>query len=63
MTALFDQEKALRTKMDEHRSAMAELAEQRRQVLRQIVDAIGAEQARGALNISRQALHKLTRQP
>jgi len=61
VTVLLEHEKALQREMDEHRAAIAELAERRRQVVAQIVQAIGAEQTRVALNISRQALHKLTR--
>jgi len=58
VTALLDEEKALRTKMDEHRSAIAELAEQRRLVLRQIVDTLGITRAKRELNISSQAIYK-----
>jgi len=58
VTALLDEEKALRTKMDEHRSAIAELAEQRRLVLRQIVDTLGITRAKRELRISSQAIYK-----
>lgn len=58
VTALLDQEKALRSQMDEHRAAIAELADERRRVLRELVDAIGITKAKRELNISSQAIYK-----
>lgn len=63
MTALLDQEKALRSQMDEHRAAIAELADERRRVLRELVDAIGITKAKRELNISSQAIYKALGKP
>lgn len=63
VTVLLDDEKALRQQMDQHRAAIAELAEKRRQVLRQIVDSIGITRAKRELNISSQAIYKAMGKP
>jgi hypothetical protein len=63
VTALLDQEKALRSQMDEHRAAIAELADERRRVLRELVDAIGITKAKRELNISSQAIYKALGKP
>ncbi len=63
VTALLDQEKALRSRMDEHRAAIAELADERRRVLRELVDAIGITKAKRELNISSQAIYKALGKP
>lgn len=63
VTALLDQEKALRSQMDEHRAAIAELADERRRVLRELVDAIGITKAKRELKISSQAIYKALGKP
>ena len=63
VTALLDQEKALRSQMDELRAAIAELADERRRVLRELVDAIGITKAKRELNISSQAIYKALGKP
>jgi len=49
--------------MDEHRAAIAELADERRRVLRELVDAIGITKAKRELNISSQAIYKALGKP
>lgn len=63
VSALLKEEEALRASMDQHRAAIAELAEKRRQVLRQIVGSIGITQAKRELNISSQAIYKAMGKP
>ncbi len=56
VTALIDQEVAIRQQMDTHRASIAELAEQRRAVLEALVGAIGMAETARRLNVSRQAV-------
>lgn len=56
VTALIDQEEAIRRQMDTHRASIAELAEQRRAVLEALVGAIGMAETARRLNVSRQAV-------
>jgi len=56
VTALMDKERAIRQAMADHRSAIGGLAEERREVLQALVDAIGMSETARRLNVSRQAV-------